>query len=53
MAELLASRLKETGDEFLPGNEYIRRSGYVVNERSGTVDYNTPFSKRNYTKSPL
>jgi arylsulfatase A-like enzyme len=53
MDELLASRLKETDDEFLPGNEYIRRSGYLVNDRSGTVDYNIPFDKRNFTKSPL
>lgn len=50
---LLVSRLKETGDEFLPGDEYIRRSGYVVSERSGTVDYRLPFDERNYTRSPL
>ncbi len=51
--DLLRARLKETHDEFLPGDEYIRRSGYVVNEKSGTVDYNKPFDERNYTKSPL
>ena len=51
--DLLVSRLEETGDEFLPGDEYIRRSGYVVSERSGTVDYHLPFDERNYTRSPL
>ena len=44
---------KETHDEFLPGPELVRRSGYVINEKSGTVNYNIPFDKRNYTKSPL
>lgn len=53
LEELLASRLKETDDKFLPGDEYIRRSGYVVNKQSGTVDYRKPFDKRNYTRSPL
>ncbi|MFT4688974.1 MAG: arylsulfatase A-like enzyme [Limisphaerales bacterium] len=53
LEDLLRSRLQETGDEFLPGDEYIRRSGYVISERSGTVDYHKPFDERNYTKSPL
>jgi len=34
----LMERLKETGDEFLPGMEYIRRWGYTVDE-TGTVPY--------------
>lgn len=50
---LLRHRLQETNDEFLPGDEYIRRSGYVINERSGTVDYNKPFDERNYTRPPV
>lgn len=53
LEDLLVSRLEETNDDFLPGDEYIRRSGYVINERSGTVDYRKPFDERNYTQSPL
>jgi len=53
LEDMLQVRLKETDDEFLPGDEYIRRSGYVINERSGTVDYHKPFDKRNYTKRPV
>ena len=34
----LAHRLKETGDEFLPGMEYIKKWGYSVDE-TGTVPY--------------
>lgn len=34
----LAHRLKETGDEFLPGMEYIKKWGYPVDE-TGTVPY--------------
>ncbi len=45
--------LEKTGDEFLPGPELIKRSGYVVNPKSGTVNYNIPFDPANYTKSPL
>lgn len=45
--------LKKTGDEFLSGPELIRRSGYVVDAKSGTVDYHIPFNPANYTKSPL
>ena len=35
----LQHRLKETGDEFLPGIEYIKTWGYTVDE-SGAVPYN-------------
>jgi arylsulfatase A-like enzyme len=38
MEKLLAQRLKETGDEFLPGMEYIKKWGYTVDE-TGTVPY--------------
>lgn len=51
--DLLIARLKETQDEFLPGDEYIRRSGYHVDPKTGTVDYLKPFDERNYTRSPL
>jgi len=34
----LKKRLKETGDEFLPGMEYIKKWGYPVDE-TGTVPY--------------
>lgn len=34
----LAQRLKETGDEFLPGMEYIKKWGYPV-DKTGTVPY--------------
>ena len=34
----LSHRLKETGDEFLPGMEYIKKWGYPVDE-TGTVPY--------------
>ena len=53
LEEHLQHLLKESNDEFLPGPELVRRSGYVISERSGTVNYNIPFDKRNYTKSPL
>ncbi|MDY0091036.1 MAG: sulfatase [Flavobacteriaceae bacterium] len=36
--ELLTSLLLKKGDEFLPGDEYIRRWGYAVN-KSGNIDY--------------
>ncbi|SDE32262.1 Arylsulfatase A [Pricia antarctica] len=35
---LLTERLKENGDEFLPGMEYIQKWGYPV-DRTGTVPY--------------
>ncbi|MHC4497865.1 MAG: sulfatase-like hydrolase/transferase, partial [Planctomycetota bacterium] len=35
---LLSQKLKQTNDEFLPGSEYIRRWGYIV-DSSGTVEY--------------
>ena len=38
MEKLLLERLKETGDEFLPGMEYIEKWGYPVDE-TGTVPY--------------
>jgi arylsulfatase A-like enzyme len=38
MEKLLTSRLKETGDEFLPGRAYIEKWGYPVDE-TGTVPY--------------
>ncbi|SOE23190.1 Arylsulfatase A [Spirosomataceae bacterium TFI 002] len=34
----LIQRLKETGDEFLPGIEYIKKWGYIIDE-TGTVPY--------------
>ncbi len=37
--DLLTERLKENGDEFLPGMEYIKKWGYPV-DRTGTVPYN-------------
>jgi arylsulfatase A-like enzyme len=36
--ELLQRMLRERGDEFLPGEEYVRRWGYVTNA-NGTVPY--------------
>ena len=45
--------LKKTRDEFLPGPELIKRSGYVVKESTETVDYHIPFNPANITKSPL
>ncbi len=38
METLLSKRLKETGDQFLPGGDYIEKWGYQVDE-SGTVRY--------------
>jgi hypothetical protein len=35
---LLARKLKERHDEFLPGEAYIKRWGYTV-DRNGTVPY--------------
>jgi len=37
--DLLTERLKENGDKFLPGMEYIKKWGYPV-DRTGTVPYN-------------
>jgi hypothetical protein len=34
----LSHRLKETGDEFLAGMEYVKRWGYTV-DATGTVPY--------------
>lgn len=51
--EHLNHLLKQSRDEFLPGPELVRRSGYVIDEKSGTVDYNIPFNPANYTKSPV
>lgn len=34
----LTERLRETGDEFLPGMKYIKKWGYPVDE-TGTVPY--------------
>ncbi len=45
--------LKMTRDEFLSGPELIARSGYVVNPKNETVEYNRPFNPKNTTKSPL
>jgi len=36
--DILNRKLIETGDEFLPGEEYIKRWGYVTDE-TGTVPY--------------
>ena len=38
LEKLLYQRLEETGDEFLPGTEYIKRWGYPIDE-TGTVPY--------------
>jgi len=38
MEDLLQLRLRQTRDEFLPGEAYIRKWGYVTTER-GTVPY--------------
>ncbi len=35
---LLSRMLAERGDDFLPGDEYVRRMGYVV-DKTGTVAY--------------
>lgn len=45
--------LKQRRDAFLPGPELIRRSGYVVNPTTETVDYKIPFNPANITKSPV
>lgn len=45
--------LEQTRDKFLSGPELIARSGYVVNPKNETVDYNIPFNPANITKSPL
>ena len=51
--ERLNALLLKTRDEFLPGPEFIARSGYVVNPANETVDYNLPFNPANITKSPI
>ncbi len=38
MAAPLTCKLKERGDEFRPGPDYIRQWGYTVNA-NGTVPY--------------
>ena len=38
LEERLSDRLRETGDDFLPGPEYIRQWGYHVDD-SGTIPY--------------
>jgi arylsulfatase A-like enzyme len=38
MEKQLASKLRETGDKFLPGMDYIKKWGYPVDE-TGTVPY--------------
>ncbi|MFB0524882.1 MAG: sulfatase, partial [Phycisphaerae bacterium] len=38
LESILSEKLKETNDDFLPGAEYIKKWGYVVDE-SGTVPY--------------
>ena len=40
LAALLAEKLEQTGDEFLPGPKYLEKWGYKVNA-SGTVPYGT------------
>lgn len=49
----LNALLKHTRDEFLPGPELIKRSGYVVDPKDETVNYKIPFNPANLTKSPL
>lgn len=44
----LARLLKKTNDKFLPGQEYIRKWGYVT-DKTGTV----PFVKINYQGLPI
>ena len=51
--DCLNELLKKTRDEFLPGPELIRRSGYVVKASTETVDYNIPFNPANITESPI
>lgn len=51
--ERLDHLLRESHDKFLPGSELVRRSGYVINGKSGTVDYELPFNPANHTKSPI
>jgi arylsulfatase A-like enzyme len=53
LEQRLRQMLKDTGDTFLPGPELIKRSGYVINPRNGTVDYGKPFNPVNVTKSPI
>ena len=36
----LSRKLEDLGDAFRPGEEYVRRWGYVVDEATGTVPYN-------------
>ncbi|MGS0524269.1 hypothetical protein ACU8V7_02795 [Zobellia nedashkovskayae] len=38
MEKLLSQRLKETGDEFLPGLEYVKKGAYTLDE-TGIVPY--------------
>jgi len=40
LEKLLSRKLKQTNDEFMPGWDYIRKWGYVVDD-SGTVVYST------------
>jgi len=40
MEGILSQKLKQTNDEFLPGAEYIKKWGYVV-DSSGTVRYSS------------
>ena len=40
MESILSQKLKQTNDDFLPGAEYIKKWGYVV-DSSGTVRYSS------------
>jgi arylsulfatase A-like enzyme len=45
--------LKQRRDDFVSGPELIARSGYIVNPKNETVDYNIPFNPANITKTPI
>jgi hypothetical protein len=38
LESILQSKLKRIGDEFLPGNAYIKKWGYKIDE-TGTMGY--------------
>jgi len=45
----LVQLLHKTNDKFLPGREYIKKWGYVIDEKIGSI----PYARINYQSSPL
>ena len=53
LEDRLSLLLEQRRDEFLSGPGLVARSGYVVDPKNETVDYNLPFNPANITKSPI